>query len=380
MNKVIALEGFATDSVALPAGAAPGLALAPSLHAEIRPLAACADIRAAWTDLASRALEPNPFFEPEFALAAAQHLVAFRRVEVILVWQGASSATQRRLVGLLPCVPRRGLFASERLTGLSDRRILNGAPLLDRRLGEAALEAILTARHGRNLAEGGLVLREIDLAGPAATALLKLSGKLGLGVSQRRSTLSPARATDTTEIAALQQALARQGKVRLVEATSRVQIRDAVELVLALEASGSRARAGAAVLQDTREAGFVRVMTRSFARNAQCRVGLLMMDERPVAGAIVLGRAPHGWLYVSAQDEAYAPYEPERLLLARMRKEAPARPILQRGGAGSGPDGTAIGELHLAPAATRTPKHLAARARDALRRGGFRLRRAGAAG
>ncbi|WP_439499245.1 GNAT family N-acetyltransferase [Bosea sp. (in: a-proteobacteria)] len=378
MNKLIALEGFSADSVALPMGAAPGLVLAPSLHTEIRPLAACADIRAAWADLASRALEPNPFFEPEFALAAAQHLVAFRRVDVILVWQGASTAAQRRLVGLLPCFPRRGLFVAERLTGLSDLRILNGAPLLDRRLGEAALEAILTARHGRNLAQGGLVLREIDLAGPAATALLKLSGKLGLGVSQRHSTLPPARAADTTEIAALQQALARQGKVRLVEAASRIQIRDAVELVLALEASGPRARAGAAVLQDTREAGFVRVMTRSFARNGQCRIGLLMLDERPIAGAIVLGRAPHGWLYLSAQDEAYAPFEPERLLLARMRKEAPARPILQRGGAGS--DGAAMGELDLAPAATRTPKHLAARARDALRRGGFRLRRAGAAG
>ena len=69
-----------------------------------------------------------------------------------------------------------------------------------------------------------------------------------------------------------------------------------------MEASGPRAQAGAATLQDTREVGFLRAMTRGLGRVRQCRIGLLMLDDQPIAGAIVLGRAPRGWLYLRAQE------------------------------------------------------------------------------
>ncbi len=71
--------------------------LAPSLALTIerRPLAACADIVAPWRLLAERAAEPNVFYDPDFALAAAP--VFGRDVEAVLVW----SAPQR-LVGFFP--------------------------------------------------------------------------------------------------------------------------------------------------------------------------------------------------------------------------------------------------------------------------------------
>src|SRR5271170_3536515 len=73
--------------------------LAPSqtLLTEQRPLAALADIVEPWRRLAGTAAEPNVFYEPGFALAAAPTLG--REVEAILVW---SAEVPGRLVGLFP--------------------------------------------------------------------------------------------------------------------------------------------------------------------------------------------------------------------------------------------------------------------------------------
>jgi hypothetical protein len=73
--------------------------LAPSqtLFTERRPLAALCDYVEPWRRLAAHAAEPNVFYEPGFALAAAP--VLGRDVEAILVW---SADMPRRLVGLFP--------------------------------------------------------------------------------------------------------------------------------------------------------------------------------------------------------------------------------------------------------------------------------------
>jgi hypothetical protein len=281
-------------------------------------------------------------------------------------------------MGFLPCLPHNRLFGPDALTALADPRIFNGTPLLDRLQADAVLDAILTRKPARR----GLVLREIDLDGAFAQSLQRAGERLGLPVGRERAASpGPSRKAEPADSATLKQALARQGKLALVEAGSRSDIRDAIEIVLALEASGPRARAGNATLQDTREVGFVRAMTRGLARIRQCRTGLLMLDERPIAGTIILGKAQRGWLYVSTQDETYAPFEPAHLLLALMQQATPSRQILQRGGEPlSGSKPLTLGTLALVPRAEHSPKHLAIRARDALRRGGFRLRRAAAAG
>lgn len=340
---------------------------------EVRALTACTGIRDAWSALAARALEANPFWEPDFALAAAQHLVAFRHAGVILAWQGEP----RRLVGLAPCHPRNRLFGVDALSGFCDPRIFNGAPLLDRDMAQPVLEAMLSLRQGVEAGGRGLLLREIDLAGPTVKAALRAGETLHLSATLRPPAHAiplPVRAFDPDEIASLRQALARQGRITLVEAGARMAVRDAVEIVLAMEASGPGARAGLAILQDTREAGFLRAMTRSLALTRQCRVGLLMLGERPIAGAIVIGKAQRGWLYAETQDEAFAPFEPSRLLLALMRQAQPNRPILRRGGKPAcGLDDAAIGELCLQPTVALRPRDIAARAGGALRRAGLRL-------
>lgn len=379
MNRIVALKGLSAGSTPLPARSRAVPTPDASLHLEFRPLSDCGAIRPEWSDLAARALEPNPFFEPDIALAAAQHLVVFRDAAAILVWQGAENSPARRLMGFLPCLPNNRLFGPDALTALADPRIFNGAPLLDRQQADKVLDAILTRKPARRR---GLILRGIGLDGSFAQALQSATERLGLAVRCERTTgPAPMRRTEPADIAALREALARQGKITLVEASSRSGIRDAVEIVLALEASGARARAGAATLQDTREVGFVRAMTRGLARARQCRTSLLMLGERPIAGAITLGKAQRSWLYISTQDEGFASFEPERLLLALVQQATPSRQILRRSGQPlSGSEPVKLGALILQPQMEHTPRHLAIRARDALRRGGFRLLRAATAG
>ncbi|HEV7258167.1 MAG TPA: GNAT family N-acetyltransferase [Bosea sp. (in: a-proteobacteria)] len=386
MNRIMALRGAPAGS----AGAGVGYAPAPRSDAPItiesRPLAACADIAEAWSQLAGRALEPNPFLEPGFALAAAQHLVAFRDVVAILAWQGEASDARRRLVGLIPCSRRNGFFVPDAVTGLADRRVFNGAPLLDRQQAGAVIEAVVDPRRRLAVDGRGLILRAIDFDGELATALRGGAERSGLTVSLRPRITGSVVRRSPGQAEASREALALQGKLKLVEPRTQAGLRDAVEIILAMEASGSRARAGVATLQDTREVGFLRAMTRGLGRVRQCRIGLLMLDEQPIAGAIVLGRGARGWLYLSAQEEAWAPFRALEILLASMQAAAPARLILGPDGFAVSSDGRlSLGDLHLSHGPARTPRDLASRARDALRGSlrrlpGVRPRRAGAAG
>lgn len=377
MNQIMALKGASSVGPGRGAGfAAPHRPDAP-ITIEIRTLAGCADIVDAWNHLAGRALEPNPFFEPGFALAAVQHLVAFRDVVAILAWQGAAGEPQRRLVGLIPCFPRQGLFVPDAVIGFCDRRVPNGAPLLDRQQAGAVIEAVLDPRRLGLLDGRGLVLRAVDLDGLLVLALRDVIDRRGLTASLRPALAAAVPAASRVEIEAARETMARRGKLALIEPRTQSGLRDAVEIILAMEASGARAQAGAATLQDTREVGFLRAMTRSLGRARQCRIGLLMLDDQPVAGAIVIGRGPRGWLYLGAQEEAHAPSRPQRVLLTMMQQAAPARTILLPGGlATSGTGGLSLGDLHVSHGPVRKPRDLAGRARDALRRSLSRLPRA----
>ena len=383
MNQIMALKGTPSGSSSRAApdahSVAPHRPAAP-ITIEIRTLAGCADIADAWSHLAGRALEPNPFFEPAFALAAAQHLVAFRDVVVILAWQSGATEARRRLVGLIPCFPRHGLFVPDALIGFSDRRIFNGAPLIDAQQAEAVIEAVLDPRRQRLIEGRGLVLRRVDLAGALVSALRRETERHGLTASLRAvlSAVGPVAPAESIETS--RQALALEGRVTMVEPRTQSGLRDAVEIILAMEASGPRAQAGAATLQDTREVGFLRAMTRGLSRVRQCRVALLMLDDQPIAGAIVIGRGLRGWLYLSSEEKSHARLMPQRVLLAMMRQAAPSRTILQPGGlAASGSDAVSLGDVHLFGLAPK-PRALALRAREALRRSLFRLPRAKAAG
>lgn len=303
-----------------------------AIHSELKPLGTCVSIRDEWADLASRALEANPCLEPGFALAAAQHLVSFRDAELMLLWQGDPGTERRRLVGLVPCRTRRRLLALDTLEGFADPRLLNGTPLIDRTCAGPVLAAFLSEWRGRSGVSQAFSLSGIDPAGAFATTLARVADRHGVAVGWqpfvgRRLELPP-----TARIASSDETLRDKGRLVLAEATNQSDRRDAVEILLAIEASGSRGWAGKATLQDTREVAFLRSMSRDLGRQKLCRLAVLVLDDRPIAAALTLGKGASCWLYHGVGDEAHAELEPLPMLLAMMRKAQPARQILLPGG------------------------------------------------
>ncbi|CAD5249769.1 Acetyltransferase (GNAT) domain-containing protein [Bosea sp. 62] len=296
------------------------------LTIERRPLATCAAIETEWRDLASRAIEPNPFCEPDFALPAAQHLVDFRDVSVLLFWDGP--AAPRRLLGFVPARLRRRLLGQDELIGWNNPRLGLATPLIDIDQVERVIAALLHAPGRWGLADTqNLQLSHLDLDGPLLHSLLQVAEQTG-----HAAALDPAPAPQATadrpDLAALRHGLSRHGKLSFAESGSRQELRDMVEHHLALEASGSLARAGGAALQDIRESAFLRAMTRNLARSHRCRIGLLSLDDKPIAGAILIGKSPRLWLYSGTQDERFASFAPLAQLITWLGRRSRRREII----------------------------------------------------
>ncbi|AZO80937.1 MULTISPECIES: GNAT family N-acetyltransferase [unclassified Bosea (in: a-proteobacteria)] len=297
-----------------------------ALGLERRTLAACATIEPEWRDLAARAIEANPFFEPDFALPAAQHLVDFRDTPVLLIWSGA--ATSRRLLGFVPARLQRRLLGHDELTGLSNPRLGIATPLIDADQAERVVATLLHASGRWGLANAqNLQLHNLDLDGPFLRSLLRVAEHTGHAASLEPTPKSPAR-VGAPDLTALRHGLSRHGKLSFAESGSRQELRDMVELHLALEASGSLARAGVAALQDIRESSFLRAMTRNLAGSHRCRIGLLSLDDRPIAGAILIGKGPRLWLYSGAEDDRFASFAPLAQLVTWLGRRGRQREII----------------------------------------------------
>ncbi|WP_186419733.1 GNAT family N-acetyltransferase [Bosea sp. CS1GBMeth4] len=278
------------------------------LWIERRSLAACAALEADWRNLVCRAIEPNPFFEPDFALAAAQHLVDFRDAPVLLVWGG--SPASRRLLGFIPGRLQRRLLGRDELIGWSNPRLGIATPLIDRSQAGRVVAALLHAPGQLGLAGArNLHLPSLDRDGALLPVLLQTAEHVG-HAALIQPVPEPATAGGAPDLAALRHGLTRYGRLSFSESGSRQELRDMVELHLALEASGARGHAGLAALQDVRESAFLRSMTRSLAWTRRCRAGLLSLDDKPIAGAILVGKGSRLWLHSGVEDDRFASFAP----------------------------------------------------------------------
>jgi CelD/BcsL family acetyltransferase involved in cellulose biosynthesis len=144
--------------------------LAPSqtLLTERRPLTALADIVEPWRQLAAHAAEPNVFYEPGFALAAAP--VLGRDVEAVLVWYAEAP---RRLVGLFPfrVATRRYGVKLPVLMGWTHPFAPLGTPLVGRDAAAAVVASFLDHVVADATLPNLILLPLLNESGPVAQAL-----------------------------------------------------------------------------------------------------------------------------------------------------------------------------------------------------------------
>jgi CelD/BcsL family acetyltransferase involved in cellulose biosynthesis len=293
---------------------------------ERRPLAELASIADDWRALTGRALEPNGFYEPAFALAAAP--ILGRDAHAILIW---SRQPQARLVGLFPIeTARRYGIGPSVLTGWIHPFTTLGTPLVDRDMADAAIAAWLShmAQDSRLPSVALLPIQTVD--GAFCAALNRVLAARGLPHADfgrhRRAHLAPGRdragylvhafgAKHRKELPRRRRRLAELGVIAHEIATSEVDILRALDRFFALEAGGWKGSAGTAATQRDDLRRFFRDALTGLARDRKARIDLLSVGGRAIAATIVLrsGDVMFGWK--TAYDETYAKYSPGAQLM-----------------------------------------------------------------
>jgi CelD/BcsL family acetyltransferase involved in cellulose biosynthesis len=294
---------------------------------EWRPLAELGPIADEWQSLADRALAPNVFLEPAFALAAAP--VFGRDVGAGLIW---SRAAPCRLLGLFPARIERRRYgvALPVMVGWTHPFAPLGTPLIDRDAGTAAISAWLDHLASRPDLPRLLLMPYLPVAGPVAQAFagaLALRGGRSIALSaHQRALLAPAADRGhyldhaighkkRKELRRQRKRLAQAGTLASDIVREPSAVAAALGDFLKLEAAGWKGRAGTAARTDERVRAFMEAAVTALARGGKAQVARLSAGGAPIAAIVTLRSGATAWCWKIAYDESYARYSPGVQLL-----------------------------------------------------------------
>ncbi len=282
----------------------------------------------AWRRLGERALEPNPFAEPDFYLLAARHFETYADARLVIAQEGTE------FMGVLPIarvdtprVPPRRVA-----TTLADPTQISGlsTPLVDRTEPRRTVDALLGALGRAARSEGwpGIVLLpEFASDGPVAESLLKVCEERRYPVyvkdSWERGTVSRAGQWANPVDGKRRREIRRRQRLLTEEAGAEVVVVDrslaptACDDFLAMEMAGWKGRGGGhAFARYPNMAEWFRDWHARLV--ASGRVTLLSLDvgSRPIAMAYVVRAGEGLFCFRIAFDEEYAKFGPGPMLLS----------------------------------------------------------------
>ena len=284
-----------------------------------------AALLARWHDLAERAAEPNPFFAPGMALAAARELPGGDADRLVTVMDG------RELVFALPVrparhyrrIPVRTVRAWGHPYAFLDSPLVAGDPA---RCWEAALGAL------RGTGARWLACDRLPADGPARDGLDAVAGGVVLAGHERAIVRRRPRPDYLDgRLSAQRRKRLRRSQKRLAEALgsapalrdrARDDLAGALDRFLALELAGWKGRAGTALAARPADAVFFRAAMGAAHEAGRAQVWELAADGAPVASlcAVVAGR---GVFHLKiAYDEAHAAHSPGLQLEVAILEEA----------------------------------------------------------
>lgn len=290
-----------------------------------------------WRDLANRALEPNAFYEPGFALSAARHFPLSDRPRFIVVRDRAG-----RMAGLFPIVPAHPLIGDGLIRLWLHKQAALATPLVDRDAAADVVAAFLDWIELRSLSSG-VVFSRVTNGGRFHAALTAAAGRDGRGVdileAYERAALLPgsdaddlcARAGSKKKLAELRRQsrrLREMGRLTFESHETVDEVRAAAEEFMTLEASGWKASRGAFLSQPSL-ATFFRSATRLLARDGGCKIQSLRLDGRPIAMAVVLESQGRSYCWKIAFDESLRAQAPGVQLVYAQTKAHLERPDLE---------------------------------------------------
>jgi len=295
------------------------------MNARLVPLTEVDDtFRGQWRELARRALEPNPFFEPEIVLNAAA-LEGAPEVDLLVVGDAV------RLHLLAPVHRSRSYrrVPVPALTTWDHDYSLLGTPLLG---PEAPQAALLTALEllKRDRVAPWLVLEGMSADGPVATALRACLEQAGIRPTSlltftREALLDAAahgepsnrfsgKTMKSLRRRRRQLAEKLEGEVESVDAATGPDLDGAIEAFLLAEASGWKGEDGGAFLRRAGHADFFRAVCRDFAADGRLQMHVLGGPSAQVAFHCDLISQDRVFNFKIAYDDEYRQYSPGLLL------------------------------------------------------------------
>lgn len=276
-----------------------------------------------WRRLSDNAVEPNGYYLPEWetsvnAFAQGRTGVSALTAEIPEV-DGSP-----RLIGLMPAIsawrayklPVPALVTADPYGAL-------GTPILDRELADVAVSHLM--QQARDAGAHALILRDLPLDGPVMAAFSRVleENRLRPRILQPharacldatlnadellRDALGPKK---LKELRRQRNRLAEHGEVIFTIATMPDEVERDLEIFLALESSGWKAKRGTALAQNEGDSAFVRRAVRDAAARGKCEIVTLYAGEIPVAGAIVLRHLDRAFYFKLGVDENFAKLSP----------------------------------------------------------------------
>ena len=323
---------------------------------EVRPLTELAAIADEWRRLAWRAVEPNAFYEPAFALAAAPLLGA--SVQVGLIW----SQTPRQLVGLFPVRVDRGRYGVpfSILVGWTHPYAPYGMPLVDRDMVEPVIAAWVDhIAHDPGLPD--LVLMPfLGQAGPFASTLADVLARRGCQATafdrHQRPLLAPgANRADYFQrtmggkrfrhFRRRQRRLEELGGVCFEQLQNTEAVARGLDDFFRIEAIGWKGRSGTAAAQNEAVHRFMRSAVTALSAEGKVAIERLSAGGKTIAAAIALKSGDGAWGWKVAYDEAYADYSPGILAVAGLTEALLAEPGIAQADSCASADDTMAPQL-----------------------------------
>jgi len=277
----------------------------------------------AWRDLGQRALEPNPFYEPDCLIPAARHQTFGQEIQLIVAEDDD---------GFYGCIPVRHVSRWHKMpyqivTTQVRRMIYLGTPLVDVQRGTEAATALLRAlvnerRVGRSRV---LALQELT-DGPIATYFRSAASALGLplfvfesferGLVRRAEPSGYERAHSPRTFRNLRRKQRNLGKAMgaPVEVVDRGDDPKAIDDYINLEASGYKADAGVAMVTVSGEPEFFREMCERFAAAGRLHLPSLTDGKHTVAMIAWVRGGDTLFQFKWSFDEDYARFSPGLIL------------------------------------------------------------------
>jgi CelD/BcsL family acetyltransferase involved in cellulose biosynthesis len=328
-----------------------------SFKVEWRWLADLVPVTLEWRDLAGRALEPNVFYEPAFALAAGA--VFGRDVGAALVWSGDEP---RKLLGFFPArvVRRRYGLALPVLEAWTHPYAPLGTPLVAREAAEPVISAWLThlasdvalpgllrlpliAEDGYFTAALGAVLRRLQM--PFADFARHSRPQLVPGDDRSAYLDQAISAHRHRELRRSVRRLADQGALLFTASAEPEAVDNDIEDFFKLEAQGWKGDAGTAAAGHDQLRSFMKAAVRALGAEGKVAINRILLDGRAIAATITLRSGDGAWYWKTAYDETLARFAPGVLLSAALTEDLAENAAIARTDSCAGPGNPILDNL-----------------------------------